>query len=134
MVDNSREQFIALYLDGAHAVAAYAIVSIGSANFAQVHPREIFQRAFLVGATALAVAHNHPSNNCHPSAEDASVTKRLVDASVLLGTNLLDHVVVADNSFFSFREERHDLWQGPNASSRLAVSTPKPKRVKTLGE
>ena len=110
MVDNSREQFIALYLDGSHSVAAYAIVSIGSANFAQIHPREIFQRAFLVGATAIAIAHNHPSNNEYPSIADINVTKRLIDAAILLGTKLLDHIIVTDESCYSLREEQSHLW------------------------
>lgn len=110
MVDNSREQFIALYLDGSHSVAAYAIVSIGSANFAQIHPREVFQRAFLVGATAIAIAHNHPSNSEHPSSEDINVTKRLIDVASLLGITLLDHVIVTDESCYSLREEKSHLW------------------------
>lgn len=110
MVDNSREQFIAMYLDGAHTVAAYAVVSIGSANFAQIHPREVFQRAVLVGATAIVAAHNHPSNNSQPSAEDVKLTRRLIDAASLLGIALLDHVVVTDDAYCSLREQNHECW------------------------
>ena len=61
IADNSREHFVALYLDGANQVVAYSVVSIGTANAAHIHPREVFQRAVLVGAISVVVAHNHPS-------------------------------------------------------------------------
>src|SRR5262245_48919285 len=60
LTDNRREHFVALYLDGAHCVASYSLISIGTANKCVLHPREIFQRAILSGAIALIVAHNHP--------------------------------------------------------------------------
>ena len=53
LLDNSREQFIAIYLDGSHTVAAYSLISIGSANCTTMHPREVFQRAVLVVAVSL---------------------------------------------------------------------------------
>ena len=68
LCDNSREHVIALFLDGAHQVAGYSIVSIGTATNALIHPREIFQRAIGAGAVAFVMAHNHPSGNTQPSA------------------------------------------------------------------
>ncbi|MFN9292342.1 MAG: JAB domain-containing protein, partial [Planctomyces sp.] len=68
--DNSREHFVALYLDGAHRIACYSIVSIGTANSCPVHPRKVLQRAILCGAVSLLVAHNHPSGVLTPSRED----------------------------------------------------------------
>jgi len=105
LLDNSREQFLALYLDGAHNVASYSIVSVGAANQATIHPREIFQRAILAGAIAITIAHNHPSDNVEPSKEDIAVTNRLRDAGILLGITLLDHVIVSDSAFASLRED-----------------------------
>ena len=75
LLDNSREQFIAMYLDGAHSLAAYSLISIGSANFTTVHPREVFQRAVLVGAIALVISHNHPSGNDTPSQQDLDIRR-----------------------------------------------------------
>ena len=101
LTDNSREHFIALYLDGAHQVVSYSTISIGTATTAIVHPREVFQRAILVGAVAMVVAHNHPSGILTPSNEDYKVTERLKDAGTLLGIKLLDHVIVSDVAHLS---------------------------------
>ena len=99
--DNSREHFVALYLNGAHEVIAYSIVATGLANSCPIHPREIFQPAILSGAVALIVSHNHPSGNITPSMEDRRVTERLKEAADLVGIRLLDHVIVTDDNFYS---------------------------------
>ena len=96
LTDNSREHFVALYLDGAHQVVSYSIVSIGTATFSVIHPREVFQRAILAGAVSMAVAHNHPSGNLTPSAEDHKVTQRLKEAGEILAIKLLDHLIITD--------------------------------------
>lgn len=105
MIDNSREQFFALYLDCQHTVAGYSLISIGIANSAPVHPREVFQRAILSGAIAVVVAHNHPSGRVDASEADHRVTKELRAAGNLLGIPLLDHVIVTEQSCQSLKEE-----------------------------
>ena len=102
--DNSREHFVAFYLDGASHVASYSIISIGTANSTIVSPREVFQRAVLIGAVSFIVAHNHPSGNLDPSREDISLTQRLHDAGDLLGIRLLDHIIVSNTEFLSMNE------------------------------
>ena len=102
--DNAREHVVALYLDAAHQVSAYALISIGLANFAHVHPREIYQRAIAVGSVALVIAHNHPSGQLEPSSEDRTLTTQLKDAGQIIGIRLLDHIIVTDDSHTSFRE------------------------------
>ena len=104
LTDNSREHFVAMFLDAMHQVTAYSIVSIGTANYAVVTPREVYQRAIVAGSIAIAVAHNHPSGSPVPSDEDHRVTKRLFESGVLLGIKLLDHVVVTDHEHYSFSE------------------------------
>ncbi len=101
LTDNSREHFIAMYLDGGHQVVSYSTISIGTATMAIVHPREVFQRAILAGAVAIVVAHNHPSGILTPSSEDYIVTERLKDAGTLLGIKLLDHVIVSNVAHLS---------------------------------
>jgi len=96
LTDNSREHCVALYLDGAHQVVSYSIISIGTANMSVVHPREVFQRAILAGAISIIIAHNHPSGVLTPSDEDHKVTQRLKDAGEILGIKLLDHLIVSD--------------------------------------
>ena len=105
LTDNSREHFVALYLNASHHVAAYSIVSIGSANSAPVAPREVFQRAVLTGAISIVVAHNHPSDSTEPSTEDRAVTKRLRDAGQLLGIKVLDHLIVTDSAYLSLKDD-----------------------------
>jgi DNA repair protein RadC len=102
--DNSREHFVALYLDGAHQVIGFSLISTGTANSCQVHPREIYQRAVLLGSVALVVGHNHPSGQLIPSEEDRRVTKALKSAGEVIGINLLDHVIVNDTGLYSFKD------------------------------
>ena len=101
--DEAREHFIALYLNGAHQVVSYSLVSIGSATSAPVHPREVFQGALLVGACALIVGHNHPSGELIPSSADIAITKRLAEAGNLLGIKLLDHIIVSGREHMSLQ-------------------------------
>lgn len=111
-IGNSREQLMTFYLDGSHQVIAYAITSIGIANMAIGHPREVFQPAILLGATAVILAHNHPSNCVEPSKEDISLTERILEASAILGLRLLDHVIVGDYSHNSLKESGRVSFSG----------------------
>lgn len=98
------EQFFVFALDARHRLRAWRTVSVGTLTASLVHPREVFRFALREAAAAVLIAHNHPSGDCEPSAEDASVTSRLVDAGRLVGIRVLDHVVVAAGGYFSFRE------------------------------
>lgn len=102
--DNVREHLLAIYLDGTHTPIAYYIVATGNANACPVHPREVFQPAILAGATALIVAHNHPSGSVEASPEDRDMTRRLIEAGKLLGVPLLDHVIFTESEHYSFRD------------------------------
>ena len=101
---DAREHFVVIHLDARNGVIGWQTVSIGTANSSLVHPREVFQAAIHIGAVSIAVAHNHPTGESSPSAEDAQVTARLADAGDLLGISVLDHVVVGEDSHYSFRE------------------------------
>ena len=105
LTDNSREHFVALYLDGANQIASYSIVSIGTANASMVHPREVFQRAILAGAVSVIIAHNHPSGILTPSDEDHKVTQRLKDSGEILGIKLLDHLIITDLAHHSITKD-----------------------------
>jgi len=103
--DDTREHFVAIYLDGRHRPIADSIVSIGTATAALVHPREVFQPAVAIGACALLLGHNHPSGDVTPSTEDLVVTKRLAEAGRILGVTLLDHVIwTRGGAYHSIRE------------------------------
>lgn len=100
----SCESFHALYLDAKGRLAHERTVSTGTLTSSLVHPREVFAPAVAHRAAAVIVAHNHPSGDPEPSAEDRATTRRLQRAGRLLGIELLDHVVVARGGYVSFLE------------------------------
>jgi len=103
--DRRQERFICLSLNGAHEVLATRIVTIGLVNRTIIHPREVFADPILDRASAIAVAHNHPSGNLQPSEEDTEITLRLKAAADILGINFLDHLIFSEAFYFSFRQE-----------------------------
>jgi DNA repair protein RadC len=99
-----REHFLMLALDGKNRVVGFEIVSVGTLTASLVHPREVFKAAILTNAAAIVVAHNHPSGDPTPSAEDRAITERLKQAGELLGIAVLDHVVLGDSGYHSFAD------------------------------
>lgn len=100
-----REHFIAITLDGASRIIKIRVISIGTLNQSLVHPREVFRPAILDNAAGIIVAHNHPSGQTFPSVEDKQITKRLQEAGKIIGIELIDHVILTGDDFYSFREE-----------------------------
>jgi DNA repair protein RadC len=100
-----QEYFLALTLDGASRILATRVIHIGTLNQSIVHPREVFADAVADRAAGIIVAHNHPSGQCFPSAEDRRVTRRLAEAGRLLGIELLDHLILTGAGWYSFSEE-----------------------------
>jgi len=78
-------------------------VSVGTLDSALVHPREVFKPALLLNAAAIVLVHNHPSGDPTPSAEDRTVTQRLLEAGKILGVELTDHLIVAGGTYTSMR-------------------------------
>lgn len=100
-----REHFMVLLLDTKHQVLGVETVSIGSLNSTVVHPRELFKTAIKRSAAAVILAHNHPSGDPNPSPEDLAVTGRLVEAGRILGIEVLDHVIIGDGRYYSFKKD-----------------------------
>jgi DNA repair protein RadC len=101
-----RESFFLVLLDARHRLLSVQLVSTGSIDSTPVHPREVFSPAVRDGAAAVVVAHNHPSGDPSPSAEDRRVTDRLRATGEVVGIDLLDHIVVGAERYYSFAEER----------------------------
>ncbi|MBN1103567.1 MAG: JAB domain-containing protein, partial [Deltaproteobacteria bacterium] len=93
-------------LNGASEVMATRVVSVGLVNRAQVHPREVFADPITDRASAVIVAHNHPSGSLSPSKEDIEITHRLRAAGETLGIKLLDHIIFNKIRYYSFLEQR----------------------------
>jgi DNA repair protein RadC len=98
------EKFFAISLDNQHAILHINMVSVGTTNRCIVHPREVYLAAIKDSATALIVAHPHPSTCTTPSEDDKNITIRLRDAGELIGIPLLDHIVFSRTGYFSFVE------------------------------
>lgn len=99
-----QEHFIVVMLDGAHQIKNVKVVSIGLVNRALVHPREVYAPAIENRATSIIIAHNHPSGNLEPSADDLEVTLRIKRAGQLLGIELLDHLIFNSDNYRSLAE------------------------------
>jgi DNA repair protein RadC len=103
--DRKQERFIAVSLNGAHEVIAVRVVTIGLVNRTMVHPREVFSDPLQDRASAVCVAHNHPSGKLEPSSEDNNITLALRRAARILGINFLDHVIFSETGYFSYAKE-----------------------------
>ena len=103
--NKKKEYFIIFFLDSRHREIKREIISIGTLNSSLVHPREVFEPAIRNAAAQILLAHNHPSGDPRPSSDDLKVTRRLIEAGKILGIEILDHVIISEESFFSFREQ-----------------------------
>lgn len=101
----SQEHFLVMTLDGASHIINTRTVFIGTLNQSLVHPREVFADAITDRAAGVIVAHNHPSGTLAASRADMQITHRLKEVAELVGIELLDHVILAKNGFYSFSDE-----------------------------
>ena len=100
-----QEYFLVITLDGASHIINTRTVFIGTLNQTLVHPREVFADAIAERAAGIIIAHNHPSGTLRASRADIQITERLEEVSKLVGIELLDHVILAKDGFYSFSDE-----------------------------
>lgn len=101
-----QEALIVLHLDARHRLIGWEETAKGAMNVVHVCPRDIFRSAIAVGAAVICVAHNHPSGDPTPSTDDVALTNRLRTAAEIVGVPLIDHLILADEGFFSFTDGR----------------------------
>jgi DNA repair protein RadC len=99
-----RENFVVVLLNTKNEVLGFPTVSVGTLSASLVHPREVFKPAIRASAAGVILAHNHPSGRIGPSREDREVTRRLKEASEIIGIEVLDHVILGDG-YFSMKEQ-----------------------------
>ena len=98
------EQFGVVLLDTKYRVLRTALVATGTLNSTIVEPRDVYREATMGAASAVVVFHNHPSGDPTPSPNDVELTWRLKAAGMLMGIQLIDHVILGDARYFSFKE------------------------------
>ncbi len=99
-----QEHFYCVYLDNKKTIIADKLLYIGTVNYSVVHPREIFKQAYILSASAIICLHNHPSGDVIPSKEDIDLTNKLIKIGKLLGIDVIDHIIISSNNYYSFYE------------------------------
>lgn len=99
-----QEYFYCIYLDNAKKIIKEKLLFIGTINYSVVHPREVFKEAYILSASAIICIHNHPSNNLNPSSNDIEITKRLIEIGNILDIKIVDHLIIGNDTYFSFLE------------------------------
>ncbi len=107
----AQEQFAVLFMNIKHQLIGQRVISVGSSQETFAHPCDVFREAIRIGASRIIVAHNHPSGNTTPSAEDLQLTEQLIKAGELLELPVLDHVILGNGSWLSLRQSS-SLWSG----------------------
>lgn len=102
----SQESLVCIYLNNKSEVIAKKTVTIGTVNQTIFNPRDILKWALKLSATAIIVAHNHPSGNPEASAEDIMVTKKLIQAAKMVDILVVDHIIIGKNRYFSLLEQQ----------------------------
>lgn len=101
-----KEHFYILALDSRNNLIKMNNVSTGTLDASLVHPREVFKEAIQASAAQVIIAHNHPSGDPEPSEGDLVITNRLVEAGKILEIAVVDHIIVTNNNFLSFKERK----------------------------
>lgn len=102
--DRKQEHFLCVSINGANEILNVRVISIGLIDRSPVHPREVFADALSDRASAVIVAHNHPTGGIEPSPADVEITAQLKAAGAIVGITLLDHIIFNRTSYFSFLE------------------------------
>lgn len=106
IANKKQEHLLVLYLNARYELLQKEIVALGSVNTTIIEPKEIFTPAVISPCHALIIAHNHPSGDVTPSDEDIQFTKRIQEAGDIMGVKLLDHLIVCQFGYFSFRDNK----------------------------
>ena len=102
----SQEHFLIMILDNHNRLIAEKTLFIGSVNMSIVSAREIFREALAFNGVSIICVHNHPSGDAHPSSEDISMTQKLVDLGKMMNVDIVDHIIIGRNQYYSFKAEK----------------------------
>lgn len=105
LINHHKEHFYVCSLDTRNNLIAIDEVSVGTLTASLVHPREVFETAIKRHSAHLILSHNHPSGETEPSEDDLKITRRLVEAGKIMGIEVLDHLIICQNGYLSFKEK-----------------------------
>ena len=103
--DKKKEHFLILCLDTKNNLKKISTISTGTLDANLVHPREVFKEAIQSLASSIILVHNHPSGNPEPSDADIDITRRIIETGKIIGIDVLDHIIIANNNSLSFKEK-----------------------------
>ena len=103
--EQAEEILVVICLDVQNKIIALYKTSHGSLSGTIASPREIFKRAIISNSNSIILAHNHPSGDSNPSRDDKITTKKIKDVCDLMGISLLDHIIIGEDEYFSFKAE-----------------------------
>ncbi|MEO0083668.1 MAG: DNA repair protein RadC [candidate division WOR-3 bacterium] len=106
LADKTKEHFKIIMLNTRNKVIGVSGISIGTLNASLVHPREVFKAAIDHCSASIILVHNHPSGDPEPSDDDLIMTKRLVDSGKLVGIEVIDHIIIGKNGYYSFKDKK----------------------------
>lgn len=103
LCDEKQEHLYAIFLDCRHQFMSEHLISKGTTDRTCFEPRDLFRLAIQEAATYVIAAHNHPSGVASPSQADIDVTRRMVEVGKIVGIDVIDHIIVGDDEFFSMK-------------------------------
>lgn len=109
-LNKEQEEMWVLFLNSKNRLLEMNLITVGLVDRSQVHAREVFRKAIVANCSRIVLAHNHPSGEVNPSAQDIECTRQLVEAGKIIGIDVIDHVVMGKkiegrSDFMSFREQ-----------------------------
>lgn len=102
--NQDQKNFVVIALNGSYRVTSMRVIFVGTVNKCPTHPRDVFRHAIMENATGIIICHNHPSGNCTPSEDDKKTTETIRKAGEIVGIDVLDHIIIGKDDYFSFVE------------------------------
>ena len=104
LASSDREKILSVLLTTKNTLIGVETIGIGTLSCTVTSPREVFKSAVLANADSIILCHNHPSGNLQPSDADNKITKKIMESAKIMDIQLLDHLIIADNSYFSYAD------------------------------
>lgn len=111
MINELQEKLIVLYLDNRNNLIDKKTIFIGTVNQSSIHPRDVFREAVKLNSVKIILSHNHPAGSIEPSYSDLHMTNKFISIGKLMEIEVLDHLIIGNNDYYSFKESNGDLFE-----------------------